>query len=502
MKLKFWKKEDRASLENPSTSLSDPAAWLTSWIGGTDTKAGAPVSAYNAITIPAVLAAVRLISESVASLPLHVYQNEEDGKRRVSGHPVNNVLGREANPDMAAFTLRETLMSHALLWGNGYAEIQRNRNNQVAALWPLLPDRTDVIRKDGVKHYLTQVNGETIRLRDRDVMHVSGLSYDGLKGYSPITLMRESLGLTIAAEEYGARMFSNNAKPGGILEHPGKLSPEAMTRLKESWASIHQGLSNAHRIAILEEGLTWKQQSMNPEDAQFLETRKLQKNEVATMFNVPPHMIGDLEKATFSNIEHQAIQFVVYTIRPWLVRWEQEINRKLFNGNYFAEHVVDGLLRGDIKSRYDAYAVGRQWGWLSANDIRKLENQNSIDEGDIYLTPMNMGDAANPQQQPEAPDEAERDYAPLIDDAMRRITQRENDRVRGILKRDSAETELPTFLANHRQYICDQLQPIADSKGKDIDVDSMAETHIRALEGRINDILTLAPEERAEAWHG
>lgn len=499
MNLKFWQKESRASLENPSTNLSDPNAWLQGWIGGSTTNSGAKVSAVNAVTIPAVYAAVRVISESIASLPFHVYERTDTGKERVSGHVINQIMGREANSEMTAFTLRETLMSHVLLWGNGYAEIERNRRGDVIGLWPLMPDKTEVIRKDGVKHYLTKVNGKAIRLEDRNVLHVPGLSHDGLKGYSPITLMRESLGLTIAAEEFGARMFSNNARPSGVLEHSGKLSLEAAERLKKSWASIHQGLSNSHRVAILEEGLQWKQMSINPDDAQFLETRKLQKTEVATMFNIPPHMIGDLEHATFSNIEHQAIQFVVHTIRPWLVRWEQEINRKLLDGDYFGEHIVEGLLRGDVKSRYDAYAIGRQWGWLSVNDVRKLENQNDIDGGDVYLSPMNMVDATNPipDEAENTPDEAERDFQPLIDSTIQRITQRENDRIKGVLKRNDS---IDIFLDNHRQYILDQLAPISAAKGG-LDVDSLAEQHITNLRAKLEPIMALDQNKRAEAWH-
>lgn len=496
MNLKFWQKEQRASLENPSTNLSDPNAWLQSWLGGEVTNAGAKVSPVNAITIPSVFAAVRVISEAIASLPYHVYENTDEGKNRVKAHPLNDILGREANSEMAAFTLRETLMAHVLLWGNGYAEIERNVRGDVIGLWPLMPDKTDVIRKDGVKHYVTRVNGQLIRLEDRNVLHISGLSHDGLKGYSPITLMRESLGLTIAAEEFGARMFSNNARPSGVLQSPGKLSPEAAQRLKESWSSIHQGLSNAHRVAILEEGLTWSQMSINPDDAQFLETRKLQKTEVATMFNIPPHMIGDLEHATFSNIEHQGIQFVVHTIRPWLVRWEQEINRKLFDGDYFGEHIVDGLLRGDVKSRYDAYAVGRQWGWLSTNDVRALENQNPVEGGDLYLTPMNMVDANNPEPE-QAPEEAERDFQPLIDSTIQRITQRENDRIKGVLKRND---NIDTFIDNHRQYILDQLAPISAAKGG-LDVDSLAEQHITNLRARLAPIMALDSDKRAGAWN-
>lgn len=209
-------------------------------------------------------------------------------------------------------------------------------------------------------------------------------------------LAREAIGMALATEEYGARFFGNGAKPGGVLEHPGKLSKEAQDRLRTSWNEMHQGLSKQHRIAILEEGMSYKQIGIPPEDAQFLETRKFQLNEIARIFRIPPHLVGDLERATFSNVEQQSIDFVVHTIRPWLVRWEQAIKLKLFTPTerrrFFAEFVADGLLRGDIKSRYEAYAIGRQNGWLSADDIRELENMNPLpdDTGKVYLVPLNM----------------------------------------------------------------------------------------------------------------
>jgi hypothetical protein len=226
------------------------------------------------------------------------------------------------------------------------------------------------------------------------VWHLRGLSSDGLVGLSPIQLMRQAIGLGMATEEFGARFFGNDARPGGVLQHPGVLGNEAFERLQSSWETRHGGLSNSHRVAILEEGMQYSQIGIPPEDAQFLETRKFQVTEIARAFRVPPHMLADLERATFSNIEHQSIEFVVHSIRPWLVRWEQSIQQQLMldrdRQKYFAEFVVDGLLRGDTVSRYQAYATGRQNGWLSANDIRTLENMNPVDGGDIYLVPLNM----------------------------------------------------------------------------------------------------------------
>ena len=233
-------------------------------------------------------------------------------------------------------------------------------------------------------------------LTDDRVWHLRGLSNDGLDGYSPISLMRQAIGLSMAAEKFGAKFFGNDARPGGILLHPGQLGDEAAKRLTETWESRHGGLSGAHRVAVLEEGLSYKEIGIPPDDAQFLETRKFQVNEIARIYRIPPHMLADLERATFSNIEHQSIDFVTHTIRPWLVRWEQSIKQNLMvpadRDRYFAEFLVDGLLRGDTKSRYEAYAIGRQNGWFSADDIREMENLNPLPDGkgEEYLIPLNM----------------------------------------------------------------------------------------------------------------
>jgi HK97 family phage portal protein len=250
-----------------------------------------------------------------------------------------------------------------------------------------------VTREEGkvVYRYTLAREGINLTLAPWQVLHIPGLGFDGLLGYSPIAMAREAVGLAMATEEFGARFYNQNAQPGIVLKHPNRLSNEARDNLRKSWEDSHRGLDKAHKAAILEEGMSLEKIGIPPDDAQFLETRKFQRSEIASFFHIPPHMIGDLDKATFSNIEQQSLEFVVYTMRPWLVRWEQAINQKLIlQENYFSEFLVDGLLRGDIAARYSAYAVGRQWGWLSANDVRELENMNPIDGGDTYLTPLNM----------------------------------------------------------------------------------------------------------------
>lgn len=290
---------------------------------------------------------------------------------------------------------REATAGHVVMWGTGYSEIDRNEAGGINALWPLLPGNMVPKRIDGelVYAYRLPDGGTKIFSADR-ILRINGFSKDGIIGHRPIALGREAIGLSLALEEFGARFFGNGAHPHTVLEHPEQLSPEAAERLRKAWEERQQGLSNAHRTAILEEGMKLKEFGVSPEDAQALESRKFQVVEVARIFNIPPHMLKDLERSTFSNIEHQGLEFVIYTIRPWLVRFEQAYSIQLLNDKeikkYFFEHLVDGLLRGDIKNRSEAYAVGRQWGWLSANDIREMENKNPVEGGDAYLVPLNM----------------------------------------------------------------------------------------------------------------
>ena len=378
---------------------NNPDAWTPRLMSAImPTAAGVAVNEDNALSIAPVYECVRVLSESVASLPLRVYKRRPDRGRDVArDHALYSVLHDSPNPEMTAFQFRETLQGHLLTWGNAYANIVTDGGGRVRQLWPIPPNRVTPKRTDaGTLYYEVRVprSGQPVAVKAADMMHLRGLSPDGVTGYSPVALLREELGLAAATRDFGARFFSNGARPGGVLEHPGQLSGEAADRLRGSWERMHQGLNNAHRIAILEEGLTYKQIGIAPDDAQFLQTRKFSKAEIAAIYRVPPHMIGDLERATFSNIEHQSIEFVMHSLRPWLVRWEQAIWLSLLvpseRKSYYAEHVIDALLRGDTKSRYEAYAVARQNGWYSANNIREKENENPIPDGDIYLVPLNM----------------------------------------------------------------------------------------------------------------
>jgi len=365
------------------------------------TTSGKPVNERTAMQTTAVYACVRILAEAIASLPLHVYEYQDDGgKKLVHDHPLYYLLHDEPNPEMTSFVFRETLMSHLLIWGNAYAQIIRDGAGRVLGLYPLLPDKMDVQRDDkGNIYYVYSRNSDenpmfkeysNIRLKAEDVLHIPGLGFDGLIGYSPIAMAKNAVGMTLACEEYGASFFANGANPGGVLEHPGVLKDPS--KVRESWNSVYKGVNNAHKIAVLEEGMKYQQIGIPPEEAQFLETRKFQINEIARLYRIPPHMVGDLDKSSFSNIEQQSLEFVKYTLDPWVIRWEQSLQRSLLlpgeKGKYFIKLNVDGLLRGDYQSRMNGYAVGRQNGWFSANDIREMENMNPIPDeegGNLYL---------------------------------------------------------------------------------------------------------------------
>lgn len=373
------------------------------FMGGT--TSGKAVTERSAMQMTAVYSCVRILSEAVAGLPLHLYKyTDSGGKAMALDHPLYHLLHDEPNAEMSSFVFRETLMTHLLLWGNAYAQIIRNGKNEIVALYPLMPNKMSVDRDEDGRLYYTYYRGTdeaiknkefAVTLQPSDVLHIPGLGFDGLVGYSPIAMAKNAIGMAIACEEYGAKFFANGAAPGGVLEHPGTIKDPQ--RVRESWQSTFGGSGNANKIAVLEEGMKYTPIGISPEQAQFLETRKFQINEIARIFRVPPHMVGDLEKSSFSNIEQQSLEFVKYTLDPWVIRWEQSIQRSLLSRDekavYFVKFNLEGLLRGDYQSRMNGYAIGRQNGWMSANDIRELENLDRIpaeDGGDLYLINGNM----------------------------------------------------------------------------------------------------------------
>ena len=359
---------------------------------------GKNVTEETAIQISTVYACVRVLAETIASLPLNVYESDGKGGSRIAeNHPLEYLLHDAPNEEMTSFIWREQMMTQILLRGNSYSQIVRNGKTAIMSIYPLLSSNMTVDRDDsGALTYKYQMADEnTITLSPAEVLHIPGMGFDGIMGYSPIALMKTTLGLTLAAEEYGSKVFGNGATPAGVLTHPNRLKdPE---KLRNAWNAAYGGSANAGKIDILEAGMKFERISMQNSEAQFLETRKFQVSEICRIYRVPPHMVGDLEHATFSNIEHQSISFAVHTIRPWLVRIEQSMNKALFSknerGKYFVKFNMDGLMRGDYKSRMEGYAIARQNGWMSADDIRGLENLNPIGAakgGEEYLVNGNM----------------------------------------------------------------------------------------------------------------
>jgi HK97 family phage portal protein len=393
--------------------LRDPA--LVAMLGNVPTAAGMDVDEATALNCSAVWQAVTLLSSSVASLPVEVKTLDADGEDKDeaidTNHPVYHLLNRQPNPYMTPFTFHETLEAHCLTWGNGYAYIEKEGKTPVA-LWPLMPNQVTPTRREGTGDIYYEFRAIYAGEKDQqyevdEVIHVPGLGFDGLKGYPVIQMARESIGLTQAAERFGASFFGRGSLPGGVIEHPGDLKDVARHNLRESWEEMHRGPDNAHRIAILDEGMSFKPIGIPPDDAQFLQTRQFQILEVARWFNVPPHMLRDLINATFSNIEHQGIDFLVYSLRPWLLRFQQEYRRKLFTkseqSRYYVDHDTHKLLMTDVATRFKAYRDGREGGWLTLNNILRREGMPLLppEIGDIRLQPLNMtvagiGNAVDP----------------------------------------------------------------------------------------------------------
>lgn len=427
-----------ADVVETRTTLASPAQWLRDALIGPRAATGRYVGPDQALALGAVWACVTLLSETIASLPWPVYRRlRPRGQERDPANPLYRLLHDAPNPEMTAFEFREAMVGHLETWGNAYAEIEVDQGSRPIALWPLRPDRMLVERLAArmdrrLKYTYTTPNGRSFVLPPERVLHWRGLSSDGLIGYPRLTLLREAVGLGLALEEYAARFFGNDGRPGGVLQHPGRLSQEAQARLKESWEAQHRGLDQAHRVAVLEEGITWQSIGLPPQDAQFVEARRFQVGEIARVFRVPPHMIGDLEKTSSwgAGVEQQSIGFVVYTLRPRLVRIEQATTKALFSPQeqvtHFAEFVVDGLLRGDARSRAAYLHQLRSDGIINANEWRELENLNPLPAalGGDYLVPLNMIPAeqlgappAPPAPPPAPPESAPPESAPPAPDS-------------------------------------------------------------------------------------
>ncbi len=444
----------------------------------------------TALNYAAFYAAVRLIAETVASLSFHVHQRLGNGGSELQfDNPIDRLIHTQPNPEMCSFTFRELLQSWTLSWGNGYAEIERDARNRPIALWPIDPWRVEPAHNDlhQVVYAVQNPGGSPVVIPAHDMLHIKGLSPDGLRGYSVVAVAREAIGLGVATERYGAAFFGNSSRPAGVLEYPGKLKKESLERLRESWETVHAGSGNANKTAILEDGVTFKAMAIPPNDAQFLETRRFQIDEIARIFRIPPHLLGSMENATFSNITEQNVEWS-RSIIPWAKRWEQESTRKLLGRQaLFTKMNLDTLLRGDIKTRYEAYRVGRNWGWLSANDILRMEDMNPIGkDGDQYLVPMNMTtpekieDPPEPPAPPQMPEQlpdgqelpeggepqddtpAQR-MLPVIVDVFDRSIRREVSRVKDAASRMEAtdfQQWAVTFYTEHAIYVGNSMDAV------------------------------------------
>lgn len=496
--------EKRSNRIAEGTPASRPERWFLDFIGGEPTYSGKQINEWTALNSSAVFGCIRILSETVASVPLHLYRRTDKGKDRAQEHPLYSVLHDMANPEMSSFTWREVLQGHLGSWGNAYSEVQRDGAGNVIALWPLLPDRTWPERNNGILWYNTIINGEPISIPSNRVLHIPFFGFDGLLGYSPIKLAREAIGLAMATEEHGSRLFSNDARPGGYLKHPGNLTEEAKKGLRNDFEAKHQGLENRHRLAVLEEGMEFQTVGIPPEDAQMLQTRKFQIAEIARWYRMQLHKLQELDRATFSNIEQMAIEFVQDTMYPWFSRWEAAIKTQLLTPrerqDYFAEFLIEGLLRGDIQARFNAYSIARQWGWMSANDVRERENMDKLpgEQGDIYLIPANMMPAGEAEQlasgegenhrgkqkefekrterrSAQARHRLSRNYRRIFEDAAQRVVKRETKDVRqkarsAMGQRDEEEFKnwLEEYFDEAPKWMKNTMKPVFMSYGEAI----------------------------------
>ena len=386
--------------ENPSNNIIPPLDY------GQSTSSGVDINESNSLTLAAVWGCVRTLSESVASLPINVYKRDmKNGGRDISyAHPIYNLLHNSPTMNMTSYCWFNTMMLNLSLYGNAYACIKRDNKMQPIDLHILNPSDIKITLIKGEKFYVHDTNGEKTTYSDAEMIHIMGLSTNGYVGKSPISAARENIGLGIASQKYGGAFFGNGASLSGVLEHPATLSKEAMERLAYTWNQkyANNGGSNAHKTAILEEGMNFKNISIPPNDAQFIETRKFSVVEICRIYRVPPHLIQSLDAATYSNIEQQSLEFVKYTLYPYLRNWEQELNNKLFKenekGKMYCEFKVDGLLRGDSKSRSEFYRTLWNMGVISQNEIRSFENLNAIEGGDKYYVPLNMTPTDAPRE--------------------------------------------------------------------------------------------------------
>lgn len=507
----------RSRKTKPPTYQQSSTGWLNF-----KPVAGVTVNADTALTSSAVYRAVTILSQSFGVCPWKLFEEQEDGgKKYLRDHSVNDLLLRQPNKEQTPMMFKEGMQTTLSLWGNACAEIERNSTNNVAMnLWPLHPKYIILRRNSQTRRLEYLYRGESgveVIIQPENMFHVA-LMGDGLWGKSTVTLFREAIGMGKAAEQFGSAFFGNGATPSLALKHPGKLSAPAQKNLRDAWNETHQGSEKAHRVAILEEGMTVEKIGMPLEDAQFLEMRQFQVVEIARIFGVPPHLLGDLTNAHFTNIEHQGIDFVTHTLLGLFKRWEEEADRKLLRAmvGQYTKIDVRAFLRGDTPTRYAAHATGRQWGWLSVNDIRRLEDLDPLpaDEGDVYLSPANMvptdklADMPAPGSEPPAPKgQGGKDnepkpkrtltegtsLRPIVRDAFRRLVFRETDNLKRIATKTSIgklHEAVVAFYCRHKDDMLETLESVAVVMGTS---DRYADV-VHAIVSDANMTLSSAPD--------
>lgn len=449
------------------TTAANPSQWLVDWIrGGPDTDAGVQVSYETSLTYHAVYRAVNLISRDVAKIPLFVYKNlSEGGKEREKKHPAYTLLRRRANSEMLAFGFKQTMMAHALLRGNGYAYIWRRGDGAPYELTPLVPDPeiTTPVRENNKLFYLTHIDGVPHKLLPQNVLHIKGLGYDGLQGYSVVAKARESFGLGLAAQKYGAVFFKHGARGSGVLMIPGHLKGEAAKQLQESFDKSQAGLTNAHRTILLEEGTKYQQTTIPNEEAQFLQTRDHELRAVANWFSLPPHKLGDTSRTAYNSLESEAQSYLDDTLDGWLVTWEEECRDKLLSDveKETESHTIEferaAILRADLAARTQAYSVALQGGWMNRDQVAARENLPPLPdgEGQKYFYPLNLGIVGEEEPEPEPPP-----FPPPEDDE-----DDEADTAEGAEGGEEEDQERQKLLAVHRQLLVDTLRRMAKRLG-------------------------------------
>jgi HK97 family phage portal protein len=462
----------RSLIEKRDVSVVPAGAWRA--IAGMPQASGINVTPAVAMTFSAVFAAHKILAESTAMLPLFLMRRTSSGKSPATDQSLYGVLHDVANPEMDAYLVRETMTSSMVGRGFAIGIVDYDTDGAITALWPVPPGRAEPARdaEKNLIYKITMPDGQMRVYPKWRILHLRGMSPDGINSYSPITLQRQGIGLALAAETYGASFFGNGAAPQGVLLRPKEkpaLKEESAQRLINSWNDSHQGADKANKIALLEEGMDYKAIGISPEDAQFLQTREFQVEEIARWYRIPPPMLAMTDKtATYASVEAFGVQFVTYTLFPWLVRWEKSISAQLLYENQrsylFAEHLMTAFLRGDTAARFTAYGQARNWGWLSVNDIRALENMNGIGKyGDIYLTPANMAPAGTQKNLRDA-------CLPALADAIQRVIKREVNDVRGavvkLLRKKGVESFadwLSEFYQEHQDFIVRQMGPASQT---------------------------------------